>query len=65
MCLFDFRISPENSWVSSNFKGEFSRSLKEMFHKEMWMQDLLDIKLAAAAGNYENPFHNFLPIYNC
>lgn len=31
----------------------------------MWMQDLLDIKLAAAAGNYENPFHNFLPIYNC
>ena len=28
-----------------------------MFHKEMWMQDLLDIKLAAAAGNYENPFH--------
>merc|ERR1712071_603673 len=39
----------ENSWVSSNFKAEFSQSLKEMFHKEMWMQELLDINVTATA----------------
>jgi len=44
------KISPENSWISSNFKAEYSQSLKEMFHKDMWMQDLLDIKLSTAPG---------------
>jgi hypothetical protein len=35
------RISPENSIISSNFKAEFSQSLKELLHQELWMHNHL------------------------
>lgn len=35
------RISPENSLISSNFKAEFSQSLKELLHQELWIHEHL------------------------
>lgn len=35
------KISPENSVISSNFKAEFSQSLKELLHQDLWMHNHL------------------------
>lgn len=39
--IFFQRISPENSLISSNFKAEFTQSLKELLHQELWLHKQL------------------------
>ena len=58
---FYFRISPENSVISSNFKAEFSQSLKELFHQELWMHNhLTNLSENSSVPKSTGIFHYFI-----
>ena len=56
-----FRISPENSVISSNFKAEFSQSLKELLHQELWMHNhLTNLSEHSSVPKSTGIFHYFI-----